>query len=99
MPKRNSDATPSTSGVVIPFDKPITPPAFAEFLGCNVNKVLTWIHSGALTAVNVAAETSTRPRWRIMPSSAEAFLLSRASVQPPKQTRRKKSASGAKSFF
>ncbi len=98
--KPSSDVTPSTSGVVIPFTKPITPPAFAEFLGVNVGKVLDWIHSGTFIAHNVAAETTTRPRWRIMPSSIEAFLLARASVQPPKQQKRKKSASsGAKEFF
>ena len=98
--KPSSGVTPSTSAVVIPFTKPITPPAFAEFLGVNVGKVLDWIHSGTLEAHNVAAETTTRPRWRILPSSAEAFLLARASVQPPKQQkRRKKSASGAKEFF
>ena len=95
----SADITPSTSGVIIPFTKPITPPVFAEFLGCNVNKVLTWIHSGALTAVNVAAETSTRPRWRILPESAGAFLASRANTKPAKRTHRKKSASGAKDFF
>ena len=92
------DGTPSKSGA-IPFTEPITPPAFADYLSVNENKILHWIHSGALTAINVATETSTRPRWRILPVHAEEFLASRRAVQPPKQQRRTKSASGAKSFF
>lgn len=55
--------------------------------------VYAWIHSGALAAVNVAADPSGRPTWRVHPDALAEFLASRAAIpapQAPKRTRRPK---------
>lgn len=60
----------------------------AETLGIEEENVLAAIHSGELSAVNVAKNPKgQRPRWRIAESSLGRFLLSRrnaAAPQPPK---------------
>ncbi|HTM54857.1 MAG TPA: helix-turn-helix domain-containing protein [Pirellulales bacterium] len=56
-----------------------TPPQIAEQLGIATSKVLAWIARGELSAVNLAAATSTRPRWRISRDALETFLSSRQS--------------------
>ncbi len=46
-------------------------------LGVDNDKVLTWIRSGELVAINVAQKAGRRPRWRIDPADFEKFKLSR----------------------
>ena len=59
----------------------VTPPRVAKQFGVDVHKVLGWIRSGELHAVNVG-DGSKRPRYRISPSDLAVFELAR-SVQPP----------------
>ena len=66
----------------------ITPPQLADRYGCDVSKVLTWIRSGELRAINVATKPLGRPRWRIMIEDLESFEAGRMASPPPKQTRR-----------
>jgi excisionase family DNA binding protein len=70
-------------------EKWLTPPAVARQLGVTNSKVLTWIRSGHLRAVNLSDRG--RPRWKISPEDLAAFLESksnRATAEPPKRTRR-----------
>lgn len=67
----------------------LTPPQLARKWGVNVEKVLHWIHSGELAAINVATRLNgQRPRFRIRPQDAELFEKSRATAPAPKPARR-----------
>ena len=65
----------------------LTPPQFAKRLGVQAQKVLGWIRSGELRAVNVADRTGRRPRWRISAEAAEEFLRRREAVPCSAQPR------------
>ena len=47
----------------------LSPSDIAVSRGINVLKVLTWIKSGELKAVNVATCAGRLPRWRIFPAT------------------------------
>lgn len=65
----------------------LTPPQVATQLGCAVDTVLRFIHSGALRASNLGQ--SIRPRWRIARADLEAFLDARSNQKPPSPQRRR----------
>ena len=75
----------------------ITPPAYAESRGIGLRKVLTFIESGELKAVNMAAGRTGRPRWKISPEAIEAFEAARTTqgkaAAPATQRRRKPTGS------
>jgi hypothetical protein len=54
-----------------------TPPQLAKQLGVGPRKILAWIASGELTAINLAADPSGRPVWRITADALERFFASR----------------------
>jgi hypothetical protein len=59
--------------------------------------VLSWIKAGWLQAANMAAASSTRPRWRISEKALEAFEDRRSSPSPQSETvpaKKKKNADG-----
>ena len=60
----------------------LTPPQIAERYGVDPQKIISWIRRGELRALNVAAVTGGRPRYRISPADLAIFEASR-SVQPP----------------
>ena len=62
----------------------------ASDLRVKADIVLTWIRKGELTASNVAASGSRRPRWRIAPEDLATFLESRRPSPRPTATRRRK---------
>lgn len=63
----------------------LTPPEIAAAYGCKTDKVLAWIRSGELRAVNIAqAANGERPRYRIDPADLEAFESRRATAPQPK---------------
>lgn len=73
----------------------LTPSDIAASRGVNVLKVLGWIRSGELRAINVATSQSGKlPRWRISPADLEAFDAARAAVPRPAPTRRTQRARG-----
>ncbi len=81
-------------------ERPLTPPQIAERLGVGVNKVLCWIRSGELTAINLTVNPKgERPRYRIQPSDLESFLLKRRTVPKPKVNRRRRKQSGVIEYF
>jgi hypothetical protein len=53
-----------------------TPDKVAEDYGVSIDKVLEWINSGELFAVDFAATGSVGPKWRIPLSALAAFNAS-----------------------
>ena len=70
--------------------KMLTPPQIAARLAIKPGKVIAWIRSGELKAVDVANRGCTRPRYRVDPSDLEKFLLRRSAGPTPKTIRRRK---------
>jgi excisionase family DNA binding protein len=67
----------------------LSPPQYAKQLGIQAEKVLRWIRSGELKAVNVAQNSGVgRPRWRISAQEIQRFELSRSNTSPPQRPRR-----------
>jgi hypothetical protein len=65
----------------------LTPPRLAKQLGVQADKVLSWIRSGELRAINVADRASHRPRWRISAEATEEFFRRREAVPRSVQTK------------
>jgi excisionase family DNA binding protein len=63
----------------------------ADELAVPVGKLLLWIKSSELRAVNVAVKAGRKPRWRISALDLETFLRSR-SVVPGTAPRRRRRA-------
>jgi hypothetical protein len=68
----------------------LRPRDVAQRLGVKVDVVLSWIHSLALRAINVAERDGRRPRWRIAESDLEIFLLRRSVPTVPVRRRRRR---------
>jgi hypothetical protein len=64
----------------------LTPPAVAKRYGVDTHKVLGWIRSGQLRALNVG-DGSQRPRYRISPADLALFETARAAGPEPKISR------------
>jgi len=78
----------------------LTPPQIAERFGVSADKVLAWIHSGELRAVNVAEQLGgQRPRWRVSIADLLAFEERRAAVPPPARMQRRKQPAEVIEFF
>ena len=82
---------------------PLTVKAYAERMGVSPDKVLAWIASGELFAINVATNPNgERPRWRIPPEAVKEFEAGRRSIPPQptsKQKPRRRAAAAVKQFF
>lgn len=78
---------------VSPGERNLTPPQIAEQFGVAVEKVIAWIKSGELAAMNLANRGCRRPRYSITPDALDAFKQSRQviphSVAPTRRVRRK----------
>jgi transposase len=53
------------------------------------SKVLTWIKSGQLRAINTAANLSARPRFVVTANALQEFERRRSATPPPKVKRRR----------
>ena len=60
----------------------------------NDSKILGFIHTGELVAVNVATKPGGTPRWRISSDALAAFTAARAAVPQAPVTRRPRRKSG-----
>ena len=70
----------------------LTPPQLAKRWGVAADKILSLIHSGQLTGINLAVKPRGRPRFRIRLEEVRRFEEARASKPPvPKQRRRRRS--------
>ena len=74
----------------MPSIAPITPPVYAKSRGVKNDKVLYWIKTGELAAINFARNPGGRPSWKIFPEAIADFERRRASKPPPKQPPRQK---------
>ncbi len=75
----------------------LSPPEVAKRLGVKPEKVINWILSGRLRAINVS--NGTRPRYRIDLQNLADFERSLSVVTAPKrQRRRKKDDDGVHDF-
>jgi hypothetical protein len=82
--------------------KMISAPKLAKVWGVSVNKVLAFIRSGELRAMNLATRRSGRPRYAISLSDVEAFEQARQvlpNVGNAKSDGRRSHASGAVTKF
>lgn len=70
----------------------ITPPQLASRWGIGDEKVLAWIHSGELRAIDASTKRGGRPRYLIDEVDIAAFEAKRAVTQPPKQRRSRRRA-------
>lgn len=87
--RRGSNSPPGTK----------TTAEVAQQLAVDPGKVLDWIHSGQLVAVNVATNTGGRPRWRVSQESLAEFLARRKSQLPPSTRSRRKPKSDVIEFY
>jgi excisionase family DNA binding protein len=69
--------------------KALTPPEVADHLRVSSDKVLAWIRSGELRAINVAQKLGGRPRYRITADDYAAFVNHRTVVPDVKPLRRR----------
>jgi len=77
-----------------------SPPQLARVYGVDPGKILAWIRSGELRAINGSIRTGGRPRYLIDLADIALFEQRRATVPPPKATRRRRrSAPGVTEFF
>lgn len=56
-----------------------TPPRLAKRYSIKPSKVLGWIRSGELEAINISAKPGQRPRWVVTPEALVAFESRRSS--------------------
>lgn len=68
----------------------LTPPTIGRRFGVSPEKVLAWIASGELAAVDLASPGSTRSRWKISEEALAEFLARRAAKPEAKPKRRTK---------
>jgi transposase len=66
----------------------LKPPAIAKRYGVSNAKVIGWIRSGELAAINLASRGCTRPRYAVSPESLEQFERARQVVPPAAVPRR-----------
>lgn len=75
---------------MITHRKKLTPPQVARLWGVSVDKVLTWIRSGELIAINASTSGSGRPRYLVDISALEAFERRRQVVAQKRIPRRRR---------
>lgn len=78
----------------------ITVPEFARYFRLGRDKVLGFIRRGDLPALNVASETSTRPRYILRPEDVEVWVCRRSvQAQVPTPRRRRRTWATGREWF
>ena len=80
----------------------VTPPKLARRWGISPDKILCWIRSGELHAIDAATRQGQRPRYLIDEADIVAFESRRSAAQerqPVRQPRRKQTKSQVIEFF
>lgn len=72
----------------------VTPPKLARQWGISPDKLLGWIRSGELRAINAAARLGGRPKYLIDLADVAEFEERRVVQPPPKTPRRRQKPSG-----
>jgi hypothetical protein len=65
--------------------------ALSQSLKVSEDKVLAWIRSGELAAINVATSVGRRPRWRITAEAWDGFAARRTQTVAPRHRQIRKS--------
>ncbi len=69
----------------------LTPPQVAKRFAVNVDKVLGWIRSGELRALDISLNPGVgRPRYRVDLCDLATFETGRQVIVTPKTTRRRR---------
>jgi len=79
----------------------LTPPEIARRYGVATAKVIAWIRTGELAALNLAHRGCVRPRYSITPDALEQFEASRRVVPDGGESttqRLRRRAAGIKEF-
>jgi hypothetical protein len=77
----------------------ISPNAYARRLGVNVHKIISFIRSGELQALNLATDRAGRPRWKLTAEAIANFERRRAALPQPKLSRRRRKKDNVIEFF
>lgn len=64
-----------------------TPPTLARLAGVANEKIIAFIASGELRAINLSE--GTRPRWRVSDEDWQSFLARKSNQPPIKPTKRR----------
>ena len=81
-------------------DRALSPPALARILAVKPSKVLGWIDTGELRAVNIAENRTGRPRWKILPEHLNEFLAGRSNEDAPSpRPRRRQRQTGKRVYY
>ena len=72
----------------------LTPPQVAKMMGVKPDKILYWIHTGQLPAVNVAKKEGGRPQYAVTPAGLDIFTTRRSTRPPVKVKRARPKSSG-----
>ncbi len=75
------------------------PPELAKRYGVEPSKIIAWIRSGELRAVNIATRPTGRPRYIIDEEDVVAFEERREARPPVKTERRPRRQTGTREFF
>jgi hypothetical protein len=78
----------------------LSPPTLARRWGVSPDKVIGWIRTGQLRAINAAASPTGRPRWLIDEADVKLFEQQRtAQPRHAPAPRRRKATTGVIEFF
>jgi hypothetical protein len=66
----------------------LRPPEIARLYGVSPDKVITWIRSGELRAINIATRVGGRPRFLVDAADLAAFEIRRQSHSKMTTTQR-----------
>lgn len=80
------------------IEKTFSPREIAQRFRVSHAKVLVWISSGELRAVNVASTPGGKPMYRVYPADLEAFENARVVVPPQPKPPRRRRATGVKQY-
>lgn len=80
----------------------LSPPQVARERNIRTSKVLAWIRSGELVAVNYATRRGGRPRWRVSRAALDSFDAARscrALTLPTSTPRRSRRDASVTNYF
>jgi hypothetical protein len=85
--------------MIAPSRKKLTPPQLAALWGIDVQKVLHWVKTGELKAINLATDRNGRARYAIDVADIAIFEASRSVQPPPPRVRRRRVDPTIHQFF
>ncbi len=86
--------------MLVEIERGFTPPELAKLMGIQSMKIIGWIRSGELRAINLATKRGGRSRWRIKAADWAAFEEARTAKPPTRPMRRpRRSNPPVKNYF